>query len=236
MQGLKTRDHVTAAQVVAALLDCHGHTYCEELRIRIEKNTPSALFCWLCAALLFSARIGAELAHRAAQAVIQHGWTTPRKMAEASWADRAAVLNRAGYARYDERTSTMLGNTAESLLREYKGDLRGLRERAGRDPAVEHRLLQEFNGIGEVGADIFCREIQMVWNELYPFVDRKALAAAARLGLGRNAAAVAGMVPRRELPRLLTALVRTGLANDYERVLDRAAAEATRAPAIERVS
>ena len=78
--------------MVAALLDRHGHTYCDELRIGIEKNTPSALFCWLCAALLFSARISAELAHRAARALIEHGWTTPRKMAEASWADRAAVL------------------------------------------------------------------------------------------------------------------------------------------------
>ncbi len=52
-------------------------------------------------------------------------------MAAASWADRAEVLNGAGYARYDERTSTMLGQTAELLLRDYGGDLRRLRERAG---------------------------------------------------------------------------------------------------------
>jgi endonuclease III len=222
MAVLKTRDDAMVAQVVAALLDCNGRTYCEELRIGIEKNTPSALFCWLCAALLFSARISAELAHRAARALIRHGWTTPRKMAEASWADRAAVLNQAGYARYDERTSTMLGNTAELLLHEYDGDLRRLRERAGRDPTAERRLLKQFEGIGDVGADIFRREIQSVWEEQYPFADRKALAAAAKLGIGRDSAALAKLVPRKDFPRLLAALVRTSLAKDYEAVLERA--------------
>lgn len=222
MQALKTRDDVRAAQVVAALLDCHGRTYCEELRIGIEKNTPSALFCWLCAALLFSARISAELAHRAARALIEHGWTTPRRMAETSWADRATALNRAGYARYDERTSTMLGDTVELLLRDYDGDLRQLRERAGHDPAEERRLLKQFKGVGDVGADIFCREIQGVWDELHPFVDRKALAAAAKLGLGRDPAALAKLVPPKEFPRLVAALVRTSLAKDYGAVLERA--------------
>jgi hypothetical protein len=47
-------------RVVQALLDSHGRTYCEELGIAIERNTPTALFCWLCASLLFSARISAE--------------------------------------------------------------------------------------------------------------------------------------------------------------------------------
>ena len=209
-------------RVVEALLDRHGHTYCEELGIAIERNTPAALFRWLCGSLLFSARIRAELARRAALALIGEGWTTPRKLAAASWADRAQVLNRAGYARYDERTSTMLGDTAELLLREYDGDLRRLRERAGRDPAAERRLLKQFKGIGDVGADIFCREIQSVWEEQYPFADRKALAAAAKLGLARDRAALSKLVPRKDFSRLVAALVRTSLAKDYEAVLERA--------------
>ena len=85
MSASKTSVHAAVERVVAALLDRHGRTYCEELGIRIETNTPSALFCWLCAALLFSARISAELALRAAKALIEEGWTTPRRMAEASW-------------------------------------------------------------------------------------------------------------------------------------------------------
>jgi hypothetical protein len=60
-------------QVVTALLEQHGRTYSEELGIRLETNTPSALFCWLCAALLFSARISAGLGCRAAAALIRQG-------------------------------------------------------------------------------------------------------------------------------------------------------------------
>lgn len=121
MQTGKTRPRVAAPQVVTALLERHGRTYSEELGIRLETNTPSPLFCWLCAALLFSARISAGLACRAAAALIEQGWTKPQKMAQTSWSERAQVLNHAGYARYDERTATMLGSTAEMLLREYKG-------------------------------------------------------------------------------------------------------------------
>jgi hypothetical protein len=231
MSASKTSAHAAVERVVATLLDRHGRTYCEELRIRIETNTPSALFCWLCVALLFSARISTELALRAARALIEEGWTTPRRMAEASWSDRAQSLNRAGYARYDERTSTMLGATVQFLLRQYKGDLRLLREQAKDDPAAERRLLKQFKGIGNVGADIFCRETQTVWGELYPFADKKALAAAAELGLGRDPAALAKLVSRPDFPRLVAALIRTSLAKDYDAVLERRSGHPTTASA-----
>jgi hypothetical protein len=57
MPTVKTRLRVAANQIGATLLERHGRTYSEDLGIRLEANTPSALFCWLCAALLFSARI-----------------------------------------------------------------------------------------------------------------------------------------------------------------------------------
>jgi hypothetical protein len=119
----------------------------------------------------------------------------------------------------------MLGQTAELLLRDYGGDLRRLRERAGRNPAEERKLLKQFKGIGDVGADIFCREVQAVWDELFPFADKKALAAAQRLNLGDDADALAKLVSRRDFPRLLAALIRTGLSKNYESVLARAAGE-----------
>jgi hypothetical protein len=40
---------------------------------------------------------------------------TPRAMAEASWQQGVDALGRGGYRRYDERTSTMLGEGAELL-------------------------------------------------------------------------------------------------------------------------
>ena len=72
----------------------------------------------------------------------------------------------------------MLGDTALMLLDKYRGDLRQLRAAAGRDPRRERLLLKECKGIGEVGADIFCREAQITWDELFPFADRRALEAA----------------------------------------------------------
>lgn len=203
---------------VAALLDRHGRTYAEELGIDLTQDTPSPLFRWLCASILFSARIGSHIAMKAARALADHGWTTAQAMAGTTWEERVRVLNRSGYARYDESTSRMLGDTVDLLLRRYDGDLRTLRDQAGHDPAEERKRLKECKGLGNVGVDIFFREVQAVWDELYPFADSKALKAAARLELGRSAADLAPLVDRTDFPRLIAALVRTDLEKDYEGV------------------
>jgi hypothetical protein len=183
-------------RIVAALLERHGLTYAEELGIKLERGTPSVLFRWLCASILLSARIGAGAAMHAARALAEQGWTTAEKMAAATWEQRTRTLNRAGYARYDESTSRMLGDTAEMLLDKYQGDLRKLRDAAER----ERVLLKECKGIGEVGADIFCREAQVTWDELFPFADRRALEAAGRLGLDSDANRLASRVARKDYP------------------------------------
>jgi hypothetical protein len=209
-------------RIVEVLFERHGQTYAAELGIDLARNTPSALYRWLCAATLLSARIGAGAAMQAARALADQGWTTAQKMADATWEQRTRTLNQAGYARYDESTSRMLGDTAQMLLDKYGGDLRRLRDAAERDPERERALLMECKGIGEVGADIFCREAQVAWDELFPFADRRALNAAGRLGLEDDPARLAGRVSRKDYPRLLAALVRTGLAKDFDGVLEAA--------------
>ena len=206
-------------RIVDTLLERRGRTYAAELGVDLERDTPSALYRWLCAATLLSARIGADIAVHAARALADQGWTSAQKMADATWEQRTRTLNQAGYARYDESTSRMLGDTAEMLLEKYRGDLRRLRDAAGRDPGRERALLKECKGIGEVGADIFCREVQVAWDELYPFADRRALDAAGRLGLEEDAAKLARRVSRKDYPRLLAALMRTALNKDYDEVL-----------------
>ena len=209
-------------RVVKALLERHGQTYAAELGIDLERNTPSALYRWLCAATLLSAPISADAAMQAARALADQGWTTAQKMADATWEQRTRTLNQAGYARYDESTSRMLGDTAEMLLDKYQGDLRRLRDAAERDPGRERALLKKCKGIGDVGADIFCREAQVAWDELFPFADQRALQAAERLGLEDDAEGLAKRVARKDYPRLLAALVRTGLAKDFDGVLEAA--------------
>lgn len=219
-----SRDIGEAKRVAAALLAKHGRTYCDELTINIARNTPSVLFRWLCATILFSARINARVAAAAAMALTRRGWTSAHKMAASTWEERTHVLNAAGYARYDESTSTKLGEAAAFLLDQYGGDLRRMREKAGRDAAEEHRLIQEFKGIGPVGADIFCREVQAAWQELYPFADTMALDTARRLKLGDTARDLAVLAGRDDFPRLAAALIRTHLAGDYDEVKRQAAA------------
>ena len=209
-------------QIVRVLLDEYGQTYAAELGIKLESGTPSPLFRWLCASILFSARIGGVIAAEAARALAKQGWTTARRLADSTWEQRARTLNQAGYARYDERTATMLGQSAELLLERYGGDLRRLRDAAERDPQQERELLKEFKGLGDVGVDIFFREVQVVWTELFPFADRRSLAAARKLQLGRDTGALAQLVGRRDFPRLVAALVRVALGKEEDAVRERA--------------
>jgi hypothetical protein len=206
------------APVLKVLLERYGLTYREELGIDLGKGTPTALFRWLCGSLLFSARISVDLATRAVRALSEQGWNNARKMHEAGWERRTHVLNRAGYARYDESTSRRLGEMADLLTARYGGDLRKLRERAARDPGREQQLLLEFKGIGPVGVDVFCREAQLCWPELYPFADRKSLRSVQKLGLPAPPEELSGLVVRRRFPALLAALVRADLAKAHREI------------------
>lgn len=205
-----------SATTVQRLLERHGRTYADELGIRLSRGSPSALFRTLCAAHLASARIGARIAGEAARGLARAGWTTAERMAASSWDDRVRVLDEAGYVRYDYRTATMLGEVAEQLLDRYHGDLQRLREEARQDPAAERRLLKQLKGIGDIGADIFLREVQVCWPELRPFADRRALAAAGRLGLGSSAEDLRRLVTDDQVAVLVAALVRVDLDRGYD--------------------
>lgn len=210
--------------VVAELLRRYGRTYAAEADIRLARNTPAPLFQLLCLSLLASARISAAVAMRATRALMADGMTTPEKLSRATWAHRTKVLNRSGYARYDESTSRYLAASAELLLDEYGGDLRRLREAAAGDVAEARRRLTAFTGIGEAGADLFLREVQLVWDEVRPFADDRAAAGAAELGLPTDAAALRRLVDDDPtFVRLVAALVRCSLDDGADDVLAAAA-------------
>jgi hypothetical protein len=101
--------------------------------------------------------------------------------------------------------------------------LRRLRDAAERDPERERSLLQEFPGIGAVGAAIFSREVQLVWEEHYPFVDDRTLESAERLGLGSDARALQRNTDDVEqFTLVVAALVRCGLAGDHDEIIEQA--------------
>jgi len=207
----RSDDHRQTARV---LVDRHGTTYAQESDLRLA-DKPSPLWRLLVLSLLLSARITADIAVAAARELSKAGYRTPKAMAEASWQDRVDALGRGHYRRYDERTSTMLGDAAEHALAEYGGDLR--RIRSGDAKELSKRL-QEFKGIGPTGAAIFCREVQGVWTDLAPYVDKLTADGAARLGLPRDPDKLAALVAKDDLVRLVAACVRA--ARDKDVVAD----------------
>jgi endonuclease III len=184
-----------------------GKTYAEEAGITL-KDQPAALFRLLVLANLLSARINASIAVAAARELFAAGGSTPAGMAELSWQDRVDALGRGGYVRYDESTSTRLGDMAEQVLSDYRGDLRTMAERAGGDPARLRELLREFPGIGPTGADIFCREAQAVWPWLAPYLDEITHQGARRLDLPTTTDRLAEMVKKDEIAKFAAALTR----------------------------
>ncbi|MFB4277308.1 endonuclease [Nonomuraea sp. MTCD27] len=198
----------TDGAVLDALLDRYGRTFAREAGIKLS-DQPKPLYQLLVLATLLSARISAEVAVAAARELFAAGYATPKGMREASWQDRVDALGRGHYRRYDERTATMLGDGADLLIDRWKGDLRRLRDEAEGDDRRIASLLMEFPGIGPTGADIFLREVQAVWPQVAPHLDKRVLDGAGKLGLPRQAGPLAKLTHSGdELARLSAALVR----------------------------
>ena len=88
--------------------------------------------------------------------------------------------------------------------------VRRLLKVARHDVAEAKRMLKEFTGLGNAGADIYLSEVQDVWDWVRPCFDDRATTAAKQLGLpttgkaGRPCATrqrAAGRRPRRGITR-----------------------------------
>jgi endonuclease III len=201
--------------VVKVLLDRFGRTSAQQAGVRLA-DKPSPLYQLLVLATLLSARISADIAVAAAKELFAAGYRTPQRMWQATWQDRVDALGRAGYRRYDERTSTMLGKGAALLLDRWSGDLRKLRDDAGADPKRIRELLTEFKGMGPVGADIFLREVQAVWPAVAPYIDNRVVQGAEKVGLPSSARELSGLVKSpRELSRLSSALIQVSRGSRF---------------------
>jgi len=211
-----------SSAVVAELLSRHGRTFAEDLAADVPADTAEAMFRLLVFATLASARIRSSAALEASNALFEQGWTSPRALVETTWEQRVQVLNQHGYARYDESTARILGESCHYLLDTYDGDVRGLRDAADHQPEREHALLMQIKGIGPVGADIFLREAQAGWDELVPYVDARTRQTARDLGLPGDPRRLLALVEREEFPVLVAALVRSRLEHDTDDVLDAA--------------
>jgi hypothetical protein len=178
--------------MVQRVLDHAGISYADEAGIRL-KDTPMPLFQLLTLSMLASKPIDAAIA-----------------VLDAKRSDMINAFGRAHYVRYDESSATRLVDIATTVRDDYGGDLRRLAARSDRDVTSTARLLKQFKGIGDTGADIFLREVQDVWPWLRPYFDDRAIAAAKDLGLPADADKLSALAPRSN-SRLAAALVRVSL-------------------------
>lgn len=195
------------------LLAEHGTTFADDLGIPVAKDTPQALFRLLVATLLLSARVQHKLALQAARELHRARLSTAQRMADADERTIWRALEAGDYLRKD-RTTAMLHDAADHALRRFDGDLRGLRAQADGDAGRARELLQEFKGVGPVGAELFLREVQVAWDDLRPFFGGRALGAAKRAGLPTDAGALAALVDPDDVARLAAALVRVDLREE----------------------
>src|SRR5699024_4366641 len=188
----------------------HGQTFAAQAGITL-RDKPSPLYRLLVLTTLLSARISADIAVRTAPDLSRAGLPTPEHMRVATWQHEVDAPGPAGYPLYDEQTATMLGEHAQLLRDQYEGDIRRLRDR-GRGGV--HADIQTFRGIGPAGADTFCREVQAVWPQLAPFVDKLVLEGARAAGLPTDPGQLANLVPQDDVANLAAACVRAARSKE----------------------
>ena len=179
-------------QIARAVLEREGRGFAEEIGLR-RTNNPGGLFDLLVTAILVAPRGETAAAARAAHEVTNR-WHTAADLADAAEQDVAKELGAAveGDDRSDGDDSASddagtLRALAVAIGETWGGDLRRLREEAGQDPARERALLTDLPGVDDAVADVFLREVQVLWDEVSPFADDRALRAASALGLGESA-------------------------------------------------
>lgn len=206
--------------VVAALIDTQGTLFSEEMGAHVARNTPQELFHWMEGAILLSARIDAALAVQAARALRSGRLHKIDVILATDYWDMVAVLRDNGYRRYDEKTAEYLRETAQWMRDRYQDDLRNMLDD---DPDVVLKRLAGAKGLGKVGASIFAREAQLVWDVFYPRADGPALKAAERLDLPAETEPLVALAGSRErFVRLMAALTRAALDGPAPAVSDAA--------------
>jgi endonuclease III len=199
-------------RLVQRLLKVAGTTYADEAGIRID-DKPMPLFQLLVLCMLASKPIDATTAMRAARELFKAGLRTPKAVLASDRRSMIRAFGAAHYVRYDESSATRLTDIAERVRDDYAGDLRKIAARSEHDIDSAKRMLKQFKGIGDTGADIFLREAQDVWTWTRPYFDERATAAAKELGLPTDPGKLGALAPRSNA-RLAAALVRSALDDE----------------------
>ncbi|KAL0264494.1 hypothetical protein SLS55_000444 [Diplodia seriata] len=146
----------------------------------------------LLAAVILSRPISHTLGQRAVRALLNppYALTTPGKVKAVAGTGKVQDALWEARTQHKEKTAEEIGGLAEAVVQRWgdgedgDGGLEGVRVEAGWDVGEERKVLKEaVKGLGETGLDIFCRRVQWLWQEVYPFVDGRTKGALEQLGL-----------------------------------------------------
>ena len=209
----------TQREIAQLVLERHGRTYAHQAGLQLA-DTPAALYQLLVLSVLLSARISADIA-----VALPVSCSTPvagrpmrcpprpGRTASTPWGADTTGATTNERQRCWEKARLLSWNR-------WDGDLRRLAAEADGDVPALRSMLEEFPGIGPVGADIYCREAQAVWPWLRPYADDRALDGAERVGLPRDAAKLARLVDDNQQADFAAGLVRITLLRAGEDPLD----------------
>jgi hypothetical protein len=207
-------------RLVRAVRSRMGRGFAEACGFRVIGN-PASLFQILYLSVLLAGDRDYQRAVRVARVLRDRGWESAAGMASSLHDERAALVRTAGRRRDAEQLAATLGDLARQIVDRYRGDLRRLRTEAKRDAGRERELLKKLPGVTDRAVDNFFQEVQVLWQEVAPFVDRRALAAARKLDIGRTVADLTELAKAREsekLAWLAGALVRVDVENRYDEI------------------
>jgi endonuclease III len=207
-------------RLVRAVRSRMGRGFAEACGFRVIGN-PASLFQILYLSVLLASDRDYPRAVRIARVLRDRGWESAAGMASSLHDERAATIRTAGRRRDAEQLAATLGDLAQKIVDRYRGDLRRLRTEAKRDAGRERELLKKLPGVTDRAVDNFFQEVQVLWQEVAPFVDRRALAAARKLDIGRTVADLTELAKAREsekLAWLAGALVRVDVENRYDEI------------------
>jgi len=171
---------VRGAALARELIERLGGRTSIELGIDVDAG-PGEVERWFLAATLFGNRISAAIAERAYRTLAAAGVATTADVEGRTWDELVALLDSAGYVRYDFRTASRLQTLAAVVRERHGGRIGGLA--AVREPAALEAALDALPGWGPITVRLFLRELRGVWPGAIPPLDPRAARAAEHVGL-----------------------------------------------------
>ncbi len=148
------------------LLKEFGIPFSVALGINLQDAKEKEIFKWFLASVLFGKRISFRIAAKTYEQFKSCNVLTPKAIANTGWDGLVQILDDGGYVRYDFSTASKLLDLIKELQQRY-GTLTELHKRAKNPKDLESRLMH-FKGVGPVTANIFLRELRVVWKKADP--------------------------------------------------------------------